>query len=398
MTQNYSKKVESIVRCILTYQKITREELTTELGIKKSTLTGYIDFLIGLKLIKETNIQTSSGGGRKPLYLELDPDYGYVLAVVIEKKRIISSLVNLKGELSYLEIHEDFSQLDKTSILSFLIDRAKYFKEKLDKSKYLGIGISLGGSVDSRIGVSHDNSYIKNWKDVPIAHIIEKAIDVKTIVIKDIESLALGEHYFGNGIGLENILSIHLGTDIGMGIIARRELYTGASSCSGELGHIIVDQNGPLCYCGRNGCLEKMVSVETLLEKCRMGLQQGVQSHVLNYINDDIDSLSVEHIIEASNRNDVFSRKLFRDIGEYIGMKLSEIVTLFNPEMVCLRGSLINNNIFLFKQIKDYIFSHSRSYNIKNLKLTFPEKEEHLKLKGTASIIFTKLPFLENKA
>ncbi|WP_428771730.1 ROK family protein [Treponema sp. HNW] len=381
-----------MIKTILRYKKITRDQLVKELGIKKSALVGYLNYLFECSLILETGIQSSSGGGRKPVFIELNPAYGNVISIAIEKNRLISGLIDLQGNVSSLLTEELPEIIEKETLLENMVNIIKRYSEAKERTAILGVTIAIGGSVDSASGMSLENLYIQNWSNIPLAEIISQKTGYKVKIIKDIEALAFGEFFFGNGIGLKHIIAINLGHDVGMGIIANGELYTGASSCAGELGHIIVDPNGPLCYCGRNGCLEKMVSVETLIEKCRDGLMHGVHSRVLKYTRENINNLSIESVIEAVNDNDVFTRKLIRDIGIYVGKKLSEIINLFNPEIICLRGSLINNNKFLYSQIKDYIFSHSRFYNLQNLQITYPCYEEYMALKGAAALIFLLLP------
>lgn len=393
MTYNYRNKIAVLIKTILKYKRTTRDQLVKELGIKKSALVGYLNYLLKSSLILESGIQSSAGGGRKPVFIELNPKYGSILTVAVEKNRIISGLIDLQGNCSAVLIEELSEIVEKEIFLEKIVCMIKKYSNLKNTTTILGVVVAIGGNVDSVAGVSLENLYIQNWNNIPLEKIIFEKTGYKTKIIKDIEALALGELFFGNGVGLKHLISINLGYDVGMGIIANGELYTGASDCAGELGHIIVDPAGPLCYCGRNGCLEKMVSVETLIEKCEDGFRHGVHSRVLKYTQEYIDTLSIEAIINAVNENDVFTRKLFRESGEYIGKKLSEIVNLFNPEMLCLRGALITNNNFLYTQIKDYIFSHSRFYNLQNLQITYPLNEEYITLKGAASVMILLLPF-----
>jgi predicted NBD/HSP70 family sugar kinase len=255
------------------------------------------------------------------------------------------------------------------------------------KKKIFGIGIGLGGYIDPKRGISREYLFAKNWYDVPLKEQIEAKYNIPCFLVNDANACALGEKYYGRGLGVEHFLCVWLGEGIGMGIIVNGEIYSGNSYYAGEFGHTHATNNGQLCFCGHTGCLETISSKQYILSTIREGLHQGVNSEVLKYCDNDFSKLQIEHLVTAANNGDRLARNVFEQTGRHLGEKLADIANIFNPEMIVLRGPVIDRNRFLFETIERIVMNLSLRQIAKSLKIIYSEEQSDIRVQGISSVI-----------
>ena len=253
--------------------------------------------------------------------------------------------------------------------------------------RILGIGIGLGGYLDPFRGISHEYLYARDWYDVPLRQIVEERFLLPCFLVNDANSCALAEKYFGMGVGVSHFLCVMIGEGIGMGIVANGELYTGASSYAGEFGHVHAADNGALCYCGHTGCLETLCSQQAILSASCAGLRQGVNSQILKYCGGDAEHITIEHVIAAANDGDRFARNIMGQAGDAVGMKLSDVADLFNPELIILRGPVIDGNQFLFERIRGIVTDQSLRPTSRSLRISFSPERKDIRFVGIGAAI-----------
>jgi N-acetylglucosamine repressor len=205
--------------------------------------------------------------------------------------------------------------------------------------------------------------------------------------VNDVNACALGEKYYGRGLGIDHFLCVWLGEGIGMGIIVNGEIYTGNSYYAGEFGHTHAVDNGQLCFCGHTGCLETVSSKQHILSTVREGLQQGVNSEVLKYCDNDFSKLQIGHVVTASNNGDRLARNVFEHTGRHLGEKLADIANIFNPEMIVLRGPVVDGNPFLFETINRIVMNMTLRQIAKVLKIVYSEEQSDIRVQGISSVI-----------
>jgi predicted NBD/HSP70 family sugar kinase len=206
-------------------------------------------------------------------------------------------------------------------------------------------------------------------------------------LVNDANACALGEKHRGAGVGIENFLCVWIGEGVGMGIVANGELYTGKSSYAGEFGHMHAADDGALCYCGHSGCLETVCSQQAILSACREGLRQGVNSEVLKHCAGDSERLAIEHVVEAANNGDRFARNVMVRAGDVLGTKLGDVANLLNPELIILRGPVIDGNAFLFERISGVIIHESLRPTARALRVQYSPERKDIRFAGVGSAI-----------
>lgn len=382
-------RMRSILKAILDHKRLTRIKLGKILDMSLSSIVKYVKTLIDMEFIRETEEGVSTRG-RRSIFLELNPDSGFNIAVALNLTSMEAVLIDVLGEEAARYSVPTYQGIPKGELLGLLdhcIDELLGKAEKLGK-KVFGIGIGIGGFIDPIKGISHEYLYANGWYDVPLRKILEEKYGLPCFLVNDSNAIALMEKYYGIGVGVDHFLCVMLGEGIGMGIVVNGEIYMGSSYYAGELGHTHFSDAGQLCYCGHTGCLETISSKQYVINLCRDGLRKVVHSEILKYCEHDLDRLQISHVIKASNNGDRFARNIFNQIGENVGRKLADVANIFNPELIILRGELIDENRVLFESIEREIMNLTLRPVAKSLKVLFSEKHEDTRFRGIGSYIF----------
>lgn len=211
----------------------------------------------------------------------------------------------------------------------------------IEPSQLGGIGIACAGGVDSERGVVVTPSpNLQDWHDIPLAEIVRERYRVDTFLVNDASAAALGEHRFGAGRRVSNLILITLGTGIGGGIITNGELYLGACGSAGEIGHMTVDTNGPECGCGNTGCLEVLASGTAVARDAVRRISQGEQSSLIKMVKGEVESITAEQVGTAARDGDSLALNVLSQAANYLGVGMVNLVNIFNPEMIVLGGGM----------------------------------------------------------
>ena len=253
-----------VLNTIRTEGSISRTDVAEETGLSPGTISGITAELIEDGLVFEKSSGNSSGG-RRPILLALNPHAGYVVGLKLTEAHATGALTDL--EATVIAKHTavlNSSQVDATmdavaDVVTTLIDKHAAPLEKL-----LGVGVGMAGIVDAQNGILR-HSPIFGWRDLPVADLLQSRVHVPAYVDNDVNTLTLTEQLFGAGKGVGNFLTITTGRGVGLGIVLNGQLFRGLHGSAGEIGHSVMDPDGPLCACGNRGCLETYVSDPGLL-------------------------------------------------------------------------------------------------------------------------------------
>ena len=213
--------------------------------------------------------------------------------------------------------------------------------QALPLNQFRQIGIGAPGPLDPATGVVIFAPNL-GWRDVPLKAELEARVGFPTFVDNDVNVGTLGEHVFGAGRGVQNVVGIFVGTGIGGGIILQGELFHGASKTAGEIGHIIVKAGGPRCGCGTRGCLEAIASRTAMAKQFRKAiLKKGKKSVISKLTGGDLGTIRSGVLAEAIRLNDKLTLKIFKKVTKYLGIGIGSIVNFLNPEMIVLGGGVV---------------------------------------------------------
>lgn len=265
------------------------------------------------------------------------------LGIDLGGTKILASVVDAKGRV--LSCHRSLTPVGQEAVLQAITHSVKRALEEADIS-YSGltaVGIGAAGLSNPQTGVVYTSPNLPGWQDVPLRDIIAAEVGQPTYLINDADAAALGELYYGAGRGVSNLIYITLGTGIGGGIIISGQVYSGSGGTAGEVGHMVIDDNGPPCSCGNRGCWETLASGKALVaEAKRLIEKQETDTAILEYAGGIMEELKAEHIHQAALAGDELANRLIDRNAYYLGVGLASLINIFNPQVIIIGGGLAN--------------------------------------------------------
>ena len=180
---------------------------------------------------------------------------------------------------------------------------------------------------------------LPGWVDIPLRGTVEAAYGISTFLLNDASAAALGEHRFGAGRDSANLVYITVSTGIGGGFIIDNNLYSGTSGSAGDVGHMTIDVNGPVCNCGSTGCLETLASGTAIAREAINRIKNGERSSLAK-TRDGIENITAEKVGQAAREGDVLALAVVSRAAYYLGVGLANLVNILNPDTIIVGGGL----------------------------------------------------------
>lgn len=372
---------------------ITKQQIAKELGINITTISDLVNqFKDKNRIIKETG-DGSSSGGRKPKVYAINSELGYIVGIDVGGTNTRGILTDLSGNLiHYLKIKtkaregKDAVLARVISVVNELITLAKIPREKL-----FGIGMSISGIINSYEGVSIFCPNIPGWENFPIKQIMEKEFNIPVCIDDSVRCAAVAEKRFGIAKDHDNFIFISIGKGIGMGAFIDGKIYRGSMGLAGELGHITVSEDGPLCNCGNKGCLEAIASGPGILKRAQEGIKNGIVTSISKEINNNFEKLSVEIISRAANEGDKFAYYLINRTGEYIGIAIAAALNLFGSDLVVLWGGILECGDIILDAIKRTVKMRALEFISKRVRIEKTSIGDNIAALGAAQTFIDML-------
>ena len=208
--------------------------------------------------------------------------------------------------------------------------------EGLQREDISGIGVSCGGPLDTKTGIIYSPPNLPGWDALPLKEMIESEFHIPTVIENDANASALAETKFGAGRGYDYVLYMTMSTGIGGGIIAQGEIYHGANDSAGEVGHQILLPDGPLCGCGKYGCLEALCSGPSIARRAQEAITDQPHTKILDLADGQITRVRSEHVLQAARDGDALAIALVEETAYYMGWGIANLVNILNPQIVLL--------------------------------------------------------------
>ncbi len=352
--KKYTQKIK-IIKDLYVGGPKTNIEICKDFNISSPTSSALLNELIDENLVEKKG-RAKSEGGRQPDLFRLKKNSLFVFSISIGRFKTKMALFdndnnNLMGTNSYSHpISKDLSALDQLyAHAEDLINSST-----IDRDKLMGIGVTMPGLVDSEKGRNH--TYFLTPPESPLlSEILSEKFDKPVYIQNDVKGNALAEYRFGLAQEKKNVLVISLDWGVGLGILINGKLLTGTTGFAGEIGHIPLINDGALCYCGKQGCLETVGSGIALARMAKEGILSGKDS-LLNELSDqEIDKIVPQLVIDAAKRGDQYAINILSKVGLNLGKAIAILIQLLNPELIILGGKIAEAKEYITTPIQQSI-------------------------------------------
>jgi glucokinase len=247
------------------------------------------------------------------------------------------------------------------------------------------IGIGAPGPVDPATGIIYDPPNLPGWGTRSIGEPLEHHFDIPVYVGNDANVAALGEQQFGAGGKVQELLYITVSTGIGGGIVSKGKLFTGWRGLAAEIGHQTLVIDGPMCGCGQPGHLEALASGPAIARQVREKLQDGLKSTVLDNV-DSPDEITAAEVAKAAGEGDEVAKEAFRQAGMFIGIGITNLIHILEPELIIIGGGVSKAGPLLFEPIRATVEERVMSDIFKDVSIRGAQLEEDVGLYGAAAL------------
>jgi glucokinase-like ROK family protein len=324
---------------------ISRTHIVEMSGLNKGTVGSLLTDLEKWGFVKESGV-SDPRPGRPAALMDINPDGGRVIGAEIGVDFISIILTDLKAQVIWsrkiestgvaFARNQDWVLQQAEALVHEAIRWASHYPCRL-----LGIGLVVPGLVDHHSGTLLFAPNLQ-WRNVPLRDMWRQRFQMPVIVENDAKASALGEQMLGVAKQVDSFIYLCGGVGLGGSFVIDRKLYGGMGGFAGEVGHMTLDPNGPMCNCGNRGCWETLVSPTAIIQRVR---QEVIEGRTPNFFMDpDIsgnpDRIRMKHIVQAAIQGEPVVLKALDEVGRYLGIGIANLVNMFNPGLVVLGGVL----------------------------------------------------------
>jgi predicted NBD/HSP70 family sugar kinase len=333
---------QQVVLLSLLYEgSLSRVQLAKKADLSNTTITNLVGELI------QEGILSEDGGnelepnvlrpvGRPRTGVHLVPDSRYAVGVHIGVGLFRIAITNLYNEILTNQIYNFDINEPAEKVLAQIVEKIEAIisESGVGHNKILGVGV-LAPNL--------------NWHNVPIQEYIQNVLNLPVVVDNNVHAMAIGETYFGAARGVDSMAFVYGRTGVGAGLIFRGQVFRGSTTGAGEIGHmILLMRGGEPCRCGNSGCLETLVSEPIILRQAENIARRNPKGVLAKIINERQDLPMLDRVFNAARNGDEEVHRMLNERAYYLGLALSNLVNLFNPELILLGGIFAQgNDLFL---------------------------------------------------
>jgi len=351
--QNFVRRVNTrtVMDRIRLDAPLSRAEVSVRTGLNRSTVSSIVGELIERGYLQEPTLQDPKIG-RPGMLLEFNPGGGCAVGIEIGVEFISIILTNFIADVLWQErlvVPESATPFEIIEQAEALIDKAVGIG-KNHNLPLLGIGIGVPGLVDQSQGklVFAPNLKLGN---MPLRLMWTQRYNTPVFIENEANSAALGEYFFGAAHGKDDFIYMSTGVGLGGGIMIGGQLFKGGNGYAGEIGHTTIYAGGEVCGCGSRGCWETYVGPRAIVRRIRQTIAAGETSILPEMVEDDMEKLTIDLVVEAANRKDRVALTALHEVGVDLGVGISNLINIFNPELVIMGGALSQASPWLINAI-----------------------------------------------
>ena len=350
-----------IKKYIYRHSPVSRVEIAQRLGLTTATITGMVNPMIGAGLIRETVAATveTKGAGRPRMMLEFVPESYYVCGVDLGPYKTNYILTDICGTV--IAARRTDQPLDEYQIT---VERLSaqipdFLKETgIPREKILGVGVCLPGMIDGTSDKIYD-TFHEGWTQHSFCSELGARIGLKVEVENNVRARAISAELFDRMVKAEPFAYFFVSFGIACQMIIDGKVLYGQYAAAGEIGHTVVQRNGPVCpTCGNRGCLEALTGERAILQQCR-DVMASEEPTILWELCKDPKNLTMDHVLTAQELGDKAASNVIEDAIEYLGIALANTINLISPRAVDLEGQILStpkNQARMLRTVEQYMF------------------------------------------
>ncbi|MEW1659546.1 ROK family transcriptional regulator [Streptomyces sp. NPDC093707] len=331
--------LERVVRAVRMAGSLTQAEIARSTGLSAATVSNIVR---ELKDGGTVEVTPTSAGGRRARSVSLSGDAGIVVGVDFGHSHLRVAVGNLAHEV----LAEEAEPIDVDASAAEGFDRAEQLVSRLiertevDPAKVIGVGLGVPGPIDVESGTLGSTAILPGWSGTKPGAELSERLGVPVHVDNDANLGALGELVWGGGRGAADLAYIKVASGVGAGLVISGQIYRGPGGTAGEIGHITLDESGPVCRCGNRGCLETFTAARYVLPLLQ-------PSHGAD--------LTMARVVQLAREGDPGCRRVIADVGRHIGSGVANLCNLLNPSRVVLGGDLAEAGELVLGPIRESV-------------------------------------------
>lgn len=322
-----------VLKMIFEHDEISRAEVARLTKLTRATVSDMVASLIGEGLVEEIGFG-SSIGGKAPILLRLVADSRYLIGLNLGQDKFIGAVVNLRGEIKET-IEMPVDDIDGEEALQLVYHILDQLTGK-GWQPLVGIGIGTPGLVNTQEGVVV-NAVNLDWRDLPLASLLEARYNLPVSILNDSQATAIGEFVYGRTLSSDgSLIVITARHGIGAGILISGRLFQGDGGGAGEIGHVVVQENGSLCRCGKHGCLETLASASAVVRRARALAGDYPGSSLAA----SSSAIALDTVRQAWDAQDPLAEQVVLDSARYLGASLAGLISVLNIHRIVITGDM----------------------------------------------------------
>jgi predicted NBD/HSP70 family sugar kinase len=355
---------------------ITRSDIARETGLARSTISSLVGELTEQGVIVEHEDVAPSSGGRPPVLLSLNPRAGLVLGVHFDHPRVRVAVADLAHTI--LAEADHALDIDNNAVAG--LDSAAALAHRVldeigaDIADVLGVGVALSGPVDQITGRVGSSAILPGWFGVDVQTELHQRLNLTIHVDNDANLGALAESVLGAGRGATEMIYVMMAWGVGSGLILDGRPYRGARGTAGELGHVLVDESGPMCRCGNRGCLETLVGAGALIALLR-------PAH---------GELTLQRMVDLAREGDPACERVLGDAARVVGRALAALCNQLNPARIVVGGELAEAGAVLLDPLRTAVRHYALRPAADEIDVVAGQLGESAELLGAVALVIAQ--------
>lgn len=340
---------------------VSRVEIAHQLGLTTATITGMVNPMISAGLVRETVAQAeeTKSAGRPRMMLEFVPEAYYVCGIDVGVYQTNYMLTDIRGNIVAFRHTDQLLDEYPVTLERLSEEIPDFLKESgIPREKILGVGICLPGMIDGSVDKIYD-IFHEGWTEHNLCAELGQRLGLKVEVENNVRARAISAELFDRIVKAEPFAYFFVSFGVACQMIIDGKVLYGQSAAAGEIGHTVVQRNGPVCpTCGNRGCLEALTGERAILQQCRDIMATDTPT-MLKELCPDSGALTMEQVLRAQELGDKAVSQLIEDAIEYLGIALANTINLISPRAVVLEGRILStakNQERMLRTVEQYMF------------------------------------------